>query len=63
MPIMGGFELLSHFTGGYMPAIIMVTAFDQHAVRAFEAGAIDYLLKPVNPARLQQAVERTLRIL
>lgn len=62
MPVMGGFELLNHFTGGYMPAIIMVTAFDQHAVRAFEAGAIDYLLKPVSPARLQQAVERAVRM-
>jgi DNA-binding LytR/AlgR family response regulator len=62
MPVMGGFELLSHLTGGYMPAIVMVTAFDQHAVRAFEAGAVDYLLKPVNPLRLQQAVERAGRL-
>jgi two-component system LytT family response regulator len=58
MPVMGGFELLSHLSGGHMPAVIMVTAFDQHAVRAFEAGAADYLLKPVSQARLQQAVER-----
>jgi two-component system, LytTR family, response regulator len=58
MPVMGGFELLSHLSGGRMPAVIMVTAFDQHAVRAFEAGAADYLLKPVSQARLQQAVER-----
>jgi DNA-binding LytR/AlgR family response regulator len=41
----------------------MVTAFDQHAVRAFEAGAIDYLLKPVSQPRLQQAVERAARLL
>jgi len=62
MPVMGGFELLSHLTSGPMPAIIMVTAFDQHAIRAFEAGAIDYLLKPVSQARLQQAVERAGRL-
>jgi two-component system LytT family response regulator len=62
MPAMGGFELLSHLSGGHMPVIIMVTAFDQHAVRAFEAGAIDYLLKPVSQTRLQQAVERAARL-
>jgi two-component system, LytTR family, response regulator len=62
MPGMGGFELLSHLSGGRMPVIIMVTAFEQHAVRAFEAGAIDYLLKPVSQARLQQAVERASRL-
>jgi DNA-binding LytR/AlgR family response regulator len=62
MPVMGGFELLGQLTGGSMPAIIMVTAFDQHAVRAFEAGAIDYLLKPVSQNRLQQAVVRARRM-
>ncbi len=62
MPVMGGFELLGHLSGGYMPAIVMVTAFDQHAVRAFEAGAVDYLLKPVSQTRLQQAVERASRL-
>ena len=41
-----------------MPIIVVVTAFDQHAVRAFDAGAIDYLLKPVEEARLRKAVER-----
>lgn len=58
MPVMGGFEVLSHLTGGRLPAVIMVTAYDQHALRAFEAGAMDYLLKPVSQARLQQAIER-----
>jgi two-component system LytT family response regulator len=62
MPGMGGFELLSHLTGAATPAIIMVTAFDEHAIRAFEAGAIDYLLKPVSQTRLQQAVERASRL-
>ena len=62
MPGMGGFELLNRLSGGHMPVIVMVTAFDEHAVRAFEAGAIDYLLKPVTQPRLQQSVERAARL-
>lgn len=58
MPVMGGFELLDRLHGGAMPVVIMVTAYDQHAIRAFEAGALDYLLKPVSQQRLLQAVER-----
>jgi DNA-binding LytR/AlgR family response regulator len=58
MPVMGGFELLDHLISGHLPAIIMVTAYDQHAIRAFEAGAVDYLLKPFSQQRLAQAVER-----
>lgn len=63
MPVMGGFEFVSHLTGGFFPAIVMVTAYDEHAIRAFDAGAIDYLLKPVSQARLQQALERAQRVL
>lgn len=62
MPGMGGFELVSRLNGGHLPIVIMVTAFDQHAVRAFDAGAVDYLLKPVSPARLRQALERARRL-
>ncbi|MFM7922711.1 MAG: LytR/AlgR family response regulator transcription factor, partial [Planctomycetaceae bacterium] len=40
------------------PHIIFVTAFDQYAVRAFEANAVDYLLKPVSAARLTEAIQR-----
>ncbi len=58
MPVMSGFEVIQNLQRAPGPVIVIVTAFDQHAIRAFEAGAIDYLLKPVNAARLQKAVER-----
>ena len=62
MPVMSGFELLQHLNAGHIPAVIMVTAYDQYAIRAFEAGAMDYLLKPISQQRLVQAVERAKRI-
>jgi DNA-binding LytR/AlgR family response regulator len=58
MPAMSGFEVARHLTGEHAPVVVIVTAFDQHAVQAFEAGAVDYLLKPVDEARLRTAVER-----
>jgi DNA-binding LytR/AlgR family response regulator len=58
MPAMSGFEVVHGLGNAPLPAIVIVTAFDQHAIEAFEAGAIDYLLKPVSEARLQKAVER-----
>jgi DNA-binding LytR/AlgR family response regulator len=63
MPDMDGFEVIRKLRPiGTMPVIVIVTAYDQHAVRAFEEGAIDYLLKPVSPERLAGAVERALRL-
>jgi len=62
MPVMSGFDLLQQLNGGYLPAVVMVTAYDQHAIRAFEAGAVDYLLKPISQPRLLQAIERAERI-
>ena len=62
MPLMGGFDLLEHLTGGHLPVVVMVTAYDEHAIRAFEAGAIDYLLKPISRQRLLQAVDRASRM-
>jgi DNA-binding LytR/AlgR family response regulator len=62
MPIMGGFELLGQLKGGFLPVFVMVTAYDEHAIRAFEAGAIDYLLKPISQRRLVQAIERAKRL-
>lgn len=58
MPLMSGFEVVRGLSGSSPPIIVIVTAFDQHAIQAFEAGAIDYLLKPVSEARLLKAVER-----
>jgi two-component system LytT family response regulator len=57
MPIMDGFQVLRQLQGP-LPSIIFVTAYSQHALNAFEVGAVDYLLKPVSQDRLQRAVER-----
>ena len=58
MPVMGGFEVVRKLGGSRLPVIVIVTAFDQHAIEAFEAGTVDYLLKPVGEERLRKAVER-----
>jgi DNA-binding LytR/AlgR family response regulator len=63
MPAMGGLDVVRKLKHGkHLPVIVIVTAYDQHALRAFEAGAIDYLLKPVGQERLSQAVERARRV-
>jgi two-component system LytT family response regulator len=62
MPEVDGFALLERLEPEDIPpAIIFATAYDQHALRAFEARALDYLLKPFAPARLREAVERAQR--
>jgi two-component system LytT family response regulator len=58
MPGMSGFELLQHLSGSSMPDIIFVTAYDEFALQAFDANALDYLLKPINDDRLREAIER-----
>jgi DNA-binding LytR/AlgR family response regulator len=63
MPVMSGFEVVRGLGGATLPVVVIVTAFDQHAIQAFEAGAIDYLLKPVAEDRLQKAVERAKTLL
>jgi DNA-binding LytR/AlgR family response regulator len=58
MPVLGGFDVIRRLPEGVLPIVIIVTAYDQHAVRAFEAGALDYLLKPVSQERLEKALDR-----
>lgn len=61
MPELDGFQVIEAVGPGRMPAVIFMTAYDEHAIRAFEADAVDYLLKPVDPARVERAVARALR--
>src|SRR5215469_14180878 len=61
MPDIDGFDVLSQMPEAELPIIVFTTAYDQHAVRAFEAQALDYLLKPFDQERLHQAVERARR--
>jgi DNA-binding LytR/AlgR family response regulator len=56
MPGLTGFEVLEQLAAP--PLIVFATAYDEYAIKAFEANAIDYLLKPVQPARLQLTWER-----
>lgn len=58
MPGCGGFDVLEMLGGDLPPAVIFVTAYDEYALRAFEAGALDYLLKPFDDARFRRALER-----
>src|SRR5229473_2556867 len=53
MPEMDGFELLQKLPRERLPVVIFITAYDKHAVRAFEAHALDYLLKPLQPDRFK----------
>lgn len=63
MPGLTGFELARRLLERYddSPALVFVTAFDQHAIEAFEVNAVDYLLKPVEGMRLEQALHRARR--
>jgi two-component system, LytTR family, response regulator len=58
MPEMDGFEILERIDPRPLPLVVFVTGFDQHAVRAFDTCAVDYLLKPVSPDRLHHALAR-----
>jgi two-component system, LytTR family, response regulator len=63
MPVMGGLDVIRGLKGGArVPVIVIVTAYDKFALEAFEAGAIDYLLKPVRQERLAAALERAKRL-
>ena len=58
MPGLDGFELLERIGAGTVPAVVFVTAFDEHALRAFEVDAVDYLLKPFDDERFALTLRR-----
>lgn len=58
MPDLSGLEVARHLKGDDAPVVVFVTAYDQHAVEAFEVAALDYLLKPIRRERLAEAVRR-----
>jgi len=60
MPGLSGFELLERL--GKQPLVIFTTAYDRYALNAFEANSIDYLLKPIEPERLDRALEKAARM-
>ena len=63
MPGLTGFEVARQLLKRSVPShVVFVTAFDQYAIEAFEVSAVDYLLKPVEPARLAQMIQRVRRL-
>ena len=58
MPELDGFGVISAIPASQRPWVVFITAYDEHAVRAFEVNAIDYLLKPVEPKRFEAAIAR-----
>jgi len=63
MPGIDGFEVVRRLSGSDMPIVIFVTAYDSFALQAFEANALDYLLKPINDQRLDDAIGRARRVI
>ena len=60
MPLLDGFEVVRQVGSAHMPVTVFVTAYDAYAVRAFEASALDYLLKPYSDERFEQCLARSL---
>lgn len=60
MPVKTGFDLLQELEK--LPSVIFTTAHDEYAIRAFEVNALDYLLKPIDPKRLSDAVQKFLAV-
>jgi two-component system LytT family response regulator len=58
MPDLNGFEVLDAVAPEWLPAVVFVTAYDEYALQAFEAHAIDYVLKPIEPERFRKALKR-----
>jgi two-component system, LytTR family, response regulator len=58
MPGMSGFDVVKQIAAEHLPLIVFVTAYDEHALKAFDVHAFDYLLKPLNRDRLTEAITR-----
>jgi two-component system LytT family response regulator len=63
MPELDGLAVVRDVGPERMPAVVFVTAHDQHAVEAFEVHALDYVLKPVNRSRFTAAIDRVVRLI
>jgi DNA-binding LytR/AlgR family response regulator len=61
MPELDGLAVVRSLRGALTPLIIFVTAYERHALEAFEVGAVDYLLKPVRRERLEKAIDKARR--
>ena len=61
MPELDGFDVISEIGAQNMPLVIFATAFDEYAIDAFEVGAVDYLLKPVDEERFNRTLDRAAR--
>ena len=62
MPEMSGFDVLRSVGPDGVPAVVFVTAYDRHALEAFDARALDYLLKPFTEARFNESLDRVRRV-
>ncbi|MCA1625762.1 MAG: response regulator [Acidobacteria bacterium] len=58
MPLLDGFSFVEKVGAGFLPEVVFVTAYDEHAIRAFEINALDYLLKPIDAERFQKTLNR-----
>jgi two-component system LytT family response regulator len=58
MPDLDGFQVLEAVAMDWLPAVVFVTAYDEYAIQAFDVNAMDYILKPIEPARFQKALGR-----
>jgi two-component system LytT family response regulator len=58
LPGESGFDVLRKLRGQKLPAVVFITAHDEYAIRAFEVAAVDYILKPINRSRFQEALRR-----
>lgn len=60
MPVLNGFEMLKRLQ--HIPKVIFTTAFEEYSLKAFEENSIDYLLKPIEPERLEKAIQKLKRL-